>query len=238
MEHNANHPGSSDSYVPQVWAPVATSQPRQTTEQLPQHEVQISALGQRQTLTFDGPTVRSLIAERGRECDRRRQCRIPPGSNVLSREHMIERLTFGLDEAPECGCWLWKRACFRFGHGQINVLGRKLYAHRLAYTLAHGEISPGMWVLHSCDVPGCIRPDHLHLGTAVENNRETVERGRRGNTRGEANGAAILSEPIVRELRFLLKSGRRVTELARERGISHAQMSRIKSGKVWGHVPV
>lgn len=76
------------------------------------------------------------------------------------------------------GCWLWRPA-------KPNEYGKFMVrkgvmdgAHRVAWTLAHGPIPKGLMVLHRCDNPRCVRPDHLFLGTAADNSRDMVAKGR------------------------------------------------------------
>lgn len=76
-------------------------------------------------------------------------------------------------------CWIWKAArVMGQGYGMIKV-GTKTYrAHRLSYELFKGEIPSGMYICHTCDNPPCVNPDHLFLGTASDNNRDKMEKGR------------------------------------------------------------
>lgn len=79
------------------------------------------------------------------------------------------------------GCWLWLGYRMPFGHGQIG-LGRKLIlTHRASWIIYRGEIPEGMCVCHKCDVPNCINPDHLFLGTKHENNTDMKAKGRAKN---------------------------------------------------------
>lgn len=76
------------------------------------------------------------------------------------------------------GCWLWKGARQRSGHGNVNVGGGKHdRAHRVSYRLTYGDIPSGMVVRHRCDNSSCVRPDHLELGTQADNVRDMWERG-------------------------------------------------------------
>src|SRR5687768_11337382 len=60
------------------------------------------------------------------------------------------------------GCWLWSGAIFTAtGYGSVTVNSRPASAHRIAWTLTHGAIPGGLNVLHRCDNPPCVRPDHL-----------------------------------------------------------------------------
>jgi hypothetical protein len=75
------------------------------------------------------------------------------------------------------GCWLWTAATIR-GYGQIALNRKPAYAHRLSWELAHGPIPDGLSVLHTCDVPLCVRPDHLFLGSQQDNLTDARTKGR------------------------------------------------------------
>ncbi len=81
-------------------------------------------------------------------------------------------------------CWLWSAAKYPRGYGMVN-LGRDMrgkqfttYAHRVAYVLANGPIEPGQVVMHTCDVPSCVNPSHLAIGSQGDNIRDCFAKGR------------------------------------------------------------
>jgi hypothetical protein len=80
---------------------------------------------------------------------------------------------------PEAGCWLWLGSTGRGGYGRIRVGGnRTARTHRLAWELNRGPIPDGLHVLHKCDTPCCINPDHLFLGTPLDNAHDRDRKGR------------------------------------------------------------
>jgi hypothetical protein len=83
---------------------------------------------------------------------------------------------------PKTGCILWTGGLIVNGYGLLGVNRRTWYAHRLAWTIAHGPIPNGLYVCRRCDVPACINPKHLFLGTHKENMADRVVKTRR---RGE-----------------------------------------------------
>lgn len=87
-------------------------------------------------------------------------------------------------DTTDDGCWPWIAArnssgygWFKPGHG-AHAVG----AHRMAYELTHGPIPDGLLVLHQCDNPPCVRPDHLFLGTVQDNNADKMAKGRHPNS--------------------------------------------------------
>jgi len=86
-----------------------------------------------------------------------------------------ERLWARVDQGPDC--WVWLGAKRRRGYGQLHIGNQWLSTHRLAWELTYGPIPAGLFVCHHCDNPPCCRPDHLFLGTAADNNRDTKAKG-------------------------------------------------------------
>jgi hypothetical protein len=81
---------------------------------------------------------------------------------------------------PEIGnCWEWTGGVFRGGYGHFKVSGDDYYAHRLSWLLAYGSISDDKpFILHRCDNPPCVRPDHLFAGTTEDNMQDMLTKGR------------------------------------------------------------
>jgi hypothetical protein len=75
-------------------------------------------------------------------------------------------------------CWLWQGSVSIGGYASICWNGKNRVGHRLIYEVYVGEIPKGMIVCHKCDVPGCINPDHLFLGTHQDNMNDAKKKGR------------------------------------------------------------
>lgn len=95
---------------------------------------------------------------------------------------LLERFWKHVGERPEIGCWLWIGKRTHDGYGQIRLgggQGTHVMAHRVSWELHFGEITNGLLVLHRCDTPSCVRPDHLFLGTHRDNTQDSIQKGRR-----------------------------------------------------------
>lgn len=163
------------------------------------------------------------------------------------------------------GCWLWTGPRDKDGYGIFHVDGKNIKAHRYSYELHRGPIPEGLWGLHKCDNPPCVRPDHLYAGTHIDNVNDAVERGRvptgdrngsrihpekrpRGDqhwarqvsqmpTRGAANGRAKISESDVRKIRSLYATGKySQSRLGEMFGLTQSGVGSIVNRRAWNHI--
>lgn len=135
-------------------------------------------------------------------------------------------------------CWIWTGTRHDYGYGQIG--GRRdegvKFAHRLSWEIHFGPIPEGMEVLHRCDNPPCVRPEHLFLGTKADNNADCRSKGRHGygTSPGELNPSRKLSERQVAEIRELYAGGAFTQQALADRfGMSHQMIHNIVRGKAW-----
>ncbi len=145
----------------------------------------------------------------------------------------FERFMTHVEPITESGCHIWTGCTERKGHGIVNFEGRLLYSHRVIWERLHGAIPHGMCVCHKCDVPSCVNPYHLFLGTRKENNADMVKKGRQA--KGEVKHLKLTSQKVI-DIRRQLLEGKRVTSLARKFDVSSSTISNIKSRDTWKHI--
>lgn len=135
-------------------------------------------------------------------------------------------------------CWLW--ACYRDPHSYGRMSGEghsatHLLAHRVSWQLHNGPIPEGMFVCHACDNPPCVNPAHLFLGTALDNSRDMIQKGR--GVRGERAGSARFTAEQIRDMRERYSRGDiSQGQLAREYRTSTGTMNAILRRKTWKHI--
>jgi hypothetical protein len=134
-------------------------------------------------------------------------------------------------------CWLWTGSVNAAGYGQVQCTDRKrpVLSHRVSWELANGSIPDGQCVLHRCDNPRCVNPDHLFIGTQLDNIADAVTKRR--NPRGAQFPQAKLRDADVRTIRRRYSTGG-ITQmkLAQEYGVSDGVICEIISRKRWTHV--
>jgi hypothetical protein len=125
---------------------------------------------------------------------------------------------------PNTGCHLWTAYVDRDGYGKFKLKGEQRSAHRVAYALYNGLIPEGMLVCHTCDVPSCVNPEHLFLGTHADNMKDRDEKGRQ---------AKKLTEQQVWEIFHAAGTQR---DIAKEHGVVQSLVSHIKNKQRWSHI--
>jgi hypothetical protein len=129
---------------------------------------------------------------------------------------------------PESGCWIWLGGVDQDGYG---VMSGNRKAHRESFLKARGPIPDGACICHRCDVRCCINPNHLFVGTPLENNDDKVRKGR--HIYGRRTRHVKLTEQQVREIR---SSGETCAALAARYGVTAVAVGCARRGKTWKQV--
>ncbi len=132
-------------------------------------------------------------------------------------------------------CWEWDRFRDSQGYGWAYLGGRRIPAARLAYEVSHGLGDPSLLACHHCDNPPCCNPDHIYLGTRLDNRKDMVARGRFDPRLPEHREYGELE--IVEAFR-LRASGSSIGEIATCLGMGYSSCKRILSRKTWGWVEI
>ena len=156
----------------------------------------------------------------------------------LKRKRVLDNIKARMDKAyivdEKTGCWEWKKYKSKTGYGYINISGLPVGAHRASIEIYGKQTIPeGMHVLHQCDNPGCINPEHLRVGTHQENMYEAKIRKRMGGPKGEKQIFSKLTEKDVIAIR---KDDRPAKVIAIDYGVSKDTIFKVKSRFTWKHV--
>ncbi len=144
----------------------------------------------------------------------------------------------------DSGCWEWQAARDKNGYGIFgDAAFTTKFAHRISWILHRGEIPAGMGILHSCDNPRCVNPEHLFVGTQSDNMKDMGLKGRARSTRhpesllrGEEHPMAKLFGHQVLSIRLCLARGVTVSETARNFNVDRKNIRSIRDGIIWKHI--
>lgn len=138
------------------------------------------------------------------------------------------------------GCWQWTGMIGSKGYGKFSFKGQRWHAHRLAYTFSKGPIPDGKFVCHKCDNKKCVNPSHLFIGTALDNNRDCITKGRRHAfdmskilKTGEDNPSSKLDRVKVAAIMPLKRSGMTWKQIATLFGVAPITVRRAGKGISW-----
>lgn len=144
-------------------------------------------------------------------------------------------------------CWPFIGDIQAKGYGHFTLTYQRHFkrvrwlAHRLAWTLVHGDIPEGKHVCHKCDNPPCCNPKHLFCGTPKDNTQDMISKGRWSRPprlQGEEHGEAKLTEKDVIEIRRLyVPWSYSAVRLSKEFHVSKRLIFNIVHRLAWKHVP-
>lgn len=136
---------------------------------------------------------------------------------------------------PRSRCWHWVGARDKDGYGVLTVQNprRTQRAPRFSYEAFNAPIPNGLIVLHECDTPSCVNPEHLRAGTHTDNVLDCKSKGRLADTRGELHGLSKLTAEEVRAIRNWTGTQ---SAAARHFGVRQQAISKIVTRARWKHV--
>lgn len=153
----------------------------------------------------------------------------------------IERLKEKVEVDPRTACWNWTASLRPTGYGQMRYLGTTELAHRVSWMLFRGPIPVAdnvygtLNVLHHCDNPKCVNPEHLYIGDQADNANDAVSRkrwGKRGCI-GEKHGKAVLTDKNILVIRA---SSLSANQLAIKFKVSKSAIQHVLKRRSWKHI--
>ena len=140
-------------------------------------------------------------------------------------------------EFPFHECWEWVGARDKRGYGNFSASRKRwVIAPRYSWFLTHGTIPDGLCVLHRCDNPGCVRPDHLFLGTHKDNSADMIAKNRQKRPQKAKNWK--LNYEKAELFRRLYTDGTSIMDIAKKFGLSRGGVAKVISGERWKRSPV
>jgi hypothetical protein len=131
-------------------------------------------------------------------------------------------------------CWIWTGYVNQDGYGRIMVPGGPVTTHIFSWKLTNGPIPEGMCVCHKCDNPPCVRPDHLFLGTHLENIKDRDKKDRTAH--GVRNYRHKLNPEKVLAMRAMRASGVGYREIGEAFGVNDSAAWKAIKGSNWSRV--
>jgi len=172
-----------------------------------------------------------------------KRSKVRPGDSFVkgkipkSSEEIKEKFWSTVDVRDEDDCWEWKGLCAscHMPYGRFYFENKTQEAHRVSWKLTKND--PGkLCVLHKCDNPKCVNPNHLFLGTKGDNNRDRNYKGRTNVPKGEEHKLSKLTDGDVFIIRRLYNESYGISEIARRYGVSKSTIWNIIRRNTWKHV--
>lgn len=149
----------------------------------------------------------------------------------ISKKHLTNYIT-----RKSNNCWFWQRSKSKQGYGNYCSNGKVYRAHRVsAHLFLKMPLESKKLVLHKCDNPPCVNPEHLFIGTQKDNMIDASKKNK-FNRVGTNNGHAKLNPKKIKEIRNRLKNGETQTSIGVTFNVPQSTIWKIKNKVLWGHV--
>lgn len=150
---------------------------------------------------------------------------------------MTKRFESKVTLIPFSDCHYWVAATNKFGYGKFGVGNKWVLAHRFSFESNKGQIPEDKYVLHTCDNPSCVNPDHLYLGSYKDNANDRESRQRGNHVQGVNHGRNVLTPLQVYEIRDAFDTGKySFKQLGKIYGIDGKSVADIVDRKNWNHL--
>lgn len=152
---------------------------------------------------------------------------------------VVERFKSKVLIVPEIGCHLWTGCRVPSGYGQIWIGGGMVNSHRVAFVIANRNVDIGNGlILHKCNRPPCVNPDHLYLGTCKDNAADLKRSGYvyPSINKGESSAFAKLNEKDVLKIRAMAEEGISRRAIAKMFSVNHSTINSVVNRLHWKHV--
>lgn len=145
------------------------------------------------------------------------------------RRDPVESIFSRSMQEPNSGCWLFEGVLNQSGYGFMSVadMGEEKLAHRISYRAYVGRIPDGMFVLHKCDMPSCVNPEHLFLGTHQDN---MIDRSKKGRAKTGVRWQHSKKADAIKDFYATLDGPNKLQRVAKEFGMVYATAARIVNG--------
>jgi len=152
----------------------------------------------------------------------------------------VKKRFFDKVEIPEdtSKCWIWTGSIGGCRYGGFLFNGKVDLAHRVSWMIHNGKIPDGMCVCHHCDNTKCVNPEHLFVGTQIDNIKDMCQKNRQRSLSGESNPQAKMTDLIVKEIKELYKIGMKTCEISVLLNINRSTIENIKYGRRWKHITI
>lgn len=166
--------------------------------------------------------------------------KVAPIREAITTALLQARFELYVIPVTESGCFIWtgsksrKKGNTTYGLFWLN--GRNRSAHRVSWEIYIGPIQQGMNVCHKCDMPLCVNPNHLFLGTDADNMADMIKKGRQRHPKGEELPKGEKRKLTENDVIAIRADSRLQKDIATSFGVDNSIISDIKNRKSWRHI--